>query len=233
MNVLVTAGNTQTPIDKVRCITNVFTGRTGGTIAAHAFDRGHRVTILTSHPEVLSAISSVRPRQGAEWEVRTYRTFDDLEWLMGAAIPTGGYDAIIHGAAVSDYKLAGLFADSATPLVDTQDGKIQGAHPELWLKLVPTPKLVDKIRTVWGFNGVLVKFKLEVGLSESVLEFIAEKARIHSDADLLVANTLEGMHDWALIGNAEGYARHSRSELASVLLEMVNRLVEKRSPKGL
>ena len=35
MNILVTAGNTIVPIDRVRCITNVFTGRTGTAIALH------------------------------------------------------------------------------------------------------------------------------------------------------------------------------------------------------
>ena len=51
MNLLVTAGNTQAPIDRVRCITNIFTGRTGAHLALTAWQRGHRVTLLTSHPE--------------------------------------------------------------------------------------------------------------------------------------------------------------------------------------
>src|SRR6476646_6451465 len=44
MNLLVTAGNTLVPIDAVRCITNIFTGRTGASIARHAHERGHSVT---------------------------------------------------------------------------------------------------------------------------------------------------------------------------------------------
>jgi phosphopantothenate---cysteine ligase (CTP) len=47
MNLLVTAGNTQTPIDRVRCITNIFTGRTGAQVALEAHRRGHAVTHLT------------------------------------------------------------------------------------------------------------------------------------------------------------------------------------------
>ena len=39
MKILVTAGNTQTPIDRVRSITNIFSGRTGARIAARAFNR--------------------------------------------------------------------------------------------------------------------------------------------------------------------------------------------------
>ena len=54
MNVLVTAGNTQTPIDRVRCITNIFTGRTGARIAVEAHRRGHAVTLVTSHPRVVA-----------------------------------------------------------------------------------------------------------------------------------------------------------------------------------
>ena len=34
MKILVTAGNTQVPIDRVRCITNIFSGRTGTRINA-------------------------------------------------------------------------------------------------------------------------------------------------------------------------------------------------------
>jgi phosphopantothenate-cysteine ligase/phosphopantothenoylcysteine decarboxylase/phosphopantothenate--cysteine ligase len=52
MHILVTAGNTQAPIDDVRCITNIFTGHTGTRIALAAYSRGHSITLLTSHPEL-------------------------------------------------------------------------------------------------------------------------------------------------------------------------------------
>lgn len=74
-----------------------------------------------------------------------------------------------------------------------------------------------------GFAGKLVKFKLEVGVSETELEDIAERSRSHSRADLMCANTLEGMHDWALIGAGPGgYRRVGRARLASHLLESVS-----------
>ena len=37
MNILITAGNTHAPIDRLRVITNVFTGRTGAHLARTAF----------------------------------------------------------------------------------------------------------------------------------------------------------------------------------------------------
>lgn len=225
MNVLVTAGNTQTPVDRVRCITNIFSGKTGANIAARAFDRGHSVVFLTSHPEVLALFPSPRHRGEPDFRVKPYRTFDDLEAAMAEEITGGKFDVVIHAAAVSDYRVAGIFTNRDEKTQVASSGKVKGSHPELWLKLVPTPKLIDKVRAEWGFRGVLVKFKLEVGLSEAELLDVAERARVHSRADLMAANTLEGMHDWAVIGAGSGsYRKVPRDELADQLLEWAERL---------
>jgi phosphopantothenoylcysteine synthetase/decarboxylase len=239
MNFLVTAGNTQTPIDRVRCITNVFSGRTGTAIALYAHERGHAVTLLTSHPEV---VAELRPEgvSADSWQARPYRTFEDLEALMAPAVRDERPDVVIHCAAVSDYRSAGIFAPAphthfraetgqweGTPptLVDRAAGKVKSDEPELWLRLVRTPKLVDRIRTDWGFRGTLVKFKLEVGLTEDRLREIAERSRLQSAADLMVANTLEGAASWALLGPLRGeYLRVSRSELAARLLDAVDQV---------
>jgi phosphopantothenate---cysteine ligase (CTP) len=236
VKILVTAGNTQSVIDQVRCITNVFSGRTGAQIAAEAFERGHAVTLLTSHPEVLTSVPGVRARQAPDWRVRPYRTFEELETLMAASITDGGFDAVIHAAAVSDYRVTGVYApeggtqfdpggvnwaaDTGPPrLVDATAGKVKSHHPELWLRLQPAPKLVDKVRSPWGFKGILVKFKLEVGVTEAELLDIAERSRRQSGADLMAANTLDGMHDWAWLGAGDGgYDRVPRRELARVLI---------------
>jgi len=232
MRVLVTAGNTETPVDRVRSITNIFSGRTGALIAARAFHCGHAVTLLTSHPEVIDAIPSTRRRGAPDWRVRSYRTFDDLEAAMGEEVVGGGYDAVIHAAAVSDYRVAGVYTNNEGRFADVSAGKVKGSYPELWLKLVPTPKLVDRIRFEWGFSGALVKFKLEVGISEGELREVAERARLHSRADLQVANTLEGMNEWALLGGASGYERVPRGELAERLMEALEALTRTRMGIG-
>src|SRR5437899_9099274 len=104
MNILVTAGNTQTPIDQVRCITNIFSGRTGAQIATAAHRRGHTVTLLTSHPEVIR-----KDAPAERWTTRSYRTFDDLHALMGELVPGNRFDVLIHAAAVSDFEIAGVY----------------------------------------------------------------------------------------------------------------------------
>jgi phosphopantothenoylcysteine synthetase/decarboxylase len=272
VNFLVTAGNTQAPIDRVRCLTNIFTGRTGTRIALHALERGHTVTLLTSHPEVVEALQPAGSLPRERWSVYPYRTFDDLHDCMEQTIRQGHLDVVVHSAAVSDYLAVGTYAPAegtrfreeegtwesppGTPdrLVNVTAAKVKSDAPELWLRLVRAPKLVDLVRPVWGFRGVLVKFKLEVGVSKEELLAIAERSRRHSGADLMVANTLEGIRAWAYLGplgtgskkgsdplNAKGsdpfsgpvlagrYRRLSRTEMPVRLLDAVERLHEEKA----
>jgi phosphopantothenoylcysteine synthetase/decarboxylase len=240
MKLLVTAGNTVVPIDRVRQITNVFTGRTGAAIARHAYERGHDVTLLTSHSDALG--HDRPPQNDPRWRCLTYDTFDALMAAMETAIRTEPPDAVIHTAAVSDYRVAGIYApvpgtraaaagdaiswESATdqpPRLDSiAAGKVKSTAPEVWLRLLPAPKIIDRIRSDWQFRGVLVKFKLEVDVDETRLLEVAEASRRHSDADLMVANTLETARQWAYLGpSPEGYRRISREELPAQLLHAV------------
>jgi phosphopantothenoylcysteine synthetase/decarboxylase len=248
MNLLVTAGNTQVPIDRVRCLTNIFTGRTGAQVALRAFDRGHAVTLLTSRPAVIAELRGQSSLPGPRWSVQAYQTFDDLQENLERSLAQGSFEAVIHSAAVSDYLSAGVYAPAphtqfqahwsrwqtttAEPptLVDRSAGKVKSDEPELWLRLVRAPKLIDRFRSDWGFRGVLVKFKLEVGATDETLIEIAERSRLHSRADLIVANTLEGSKEWAFLGPLSGrYERVSRSELAACLVSAVERLHEERT----
>jgi phosphopantothenoylcysteine synthetase/decarboxylase len=236
MNVLVTAGNTQTPIDRVRCITNIFTGRTGAQVALEGHRRGHRITLLTSHPEVVPDLAPGFAPAAGSWTVKPYRTFDDLRELMEGELTGGGYDVLIHAAAVSDYELAGLYVPApgtafdaaagrwseAATLTDATAGKVKSHHPELWLRLTPTPKLADRVRQPLGFRGTFVKFKLEVGASDAELQAIAARSLAQSAADLIVANTLEERSALAFIGDAAGgWERVARAALAGRVWERV------------
>jgi phosphopantothenoylcysteine synthetase/decarboxylase len=109
--------------------------------------------------------------------------------------------------------------------MDRSAGKVKSDEPQLWLRLVRAPKLIDHVRSTWGFRGILVKFKLEVGLEDAALLEVAERSRQHSAADLMVANTLDGSAEYAFLGPLEGqYVRVSRRELATRLLEQIEAL---------
>ncbi len=211
--VLVTAGSTRVMIDQVRCISNIFGGRTGSEIARTFFYSDLDVTLLTSNPNYFGSDDIVHGIR-----ILKFKTYDELYSLMETEITTGNYDVIIHSAAVSDYKVEGTYwiADELndTDTIVNSDGginrqvvggridastKISSSNDELFLRLVPTEKIVDKIRDAWGFEGTLVKFKLQVGISDQELIDIAYKSMLHSKADMIVANCLEWSADRAFI----------------------------------
>lgn len=248
MKMLVTAGNTITFIDKVRCITNVFSGRTGASIAVRAADRGHAVTLVTSRPQAVAEVLTDREPPAALPAIQTYQTFADLQASLRTQFNCMAYDAVLHCAAVSDYECAGVFAPTletvfdprtrtwsrpgggAPTLASREAGKVKSTESELWLRLVQTPKLINQMRDPWGFRGVLVKFKLEVDITDEQLLVVAERSRCESAADLMVANTLAGMGDWALLGPlGTGYERVPRPDLAGRLVAEVERLVAAKS----
>ena len=249
MNLLITAGNTLAPIDRVRGLTNVFTGRTGAAVALYAHDRGHRVVLLTSRPDAIDALLHPDVADLDErFTLIRYNTFDNLHHLMEHHLRAGDVDALIHSAAVSDYLAAGVYApaegtrffpedgawggaaDEPPRLVGRDADKVKSDEPELWLRLVRAPKLIDHVRGDWQFRGLLVKFKLEVGLDDVQLLEIAEQSRVQSGADLMVANTLEDANAHAFIGPlADGYKRLNRSDLSARLLDALELLHRERS----
>ena len=100
MNLLITAGNTQSPIDRVRCITNIFSGRTGAAVARTAWGRGHTVTLLTSRPDALLEYGMNHRDPGERFTVIPYHTFDELANTLNAQMRTVTFDAVCHSAAV-------------------------------------------------------------------------------------------------------------------------------------
>jgi phosphopantothenoylcysteine synthetase/decarboxylase len=196
MKILVTAGSTQMRIDNVRTISNIFKGKTGTSIAWHAA-KDNEVTLIgnPSSNEMLQAPSMIDKER--KLNLITYKTFDELEALMEQEIRGGNYDVIIHSAAVSDYRPVDVLAYQPYDyyynkgLVSIKAAKVSSKYPEIFIKCVQTPKLIDYIREPWGFKGVLVKFKLQVGITKEQLLEIASNSRKVSSADFIVANVLD------------------------------------------
>jgi len=186
MKILVTAGSTRTMIDQVRCISNIFKGRTGFEISKYLTENGHKVNLITSNTDIIPDHYWI--------DAQKYRTYEELYDIMKEQINTGNYDVVIHSAAVSDYRVVATMVEQepGSSLVELDSsGKIGSEHNNLFLKLEKTEKIVDRIRDTWGFKGVLVKFKLQVDMSDERLVEIATESMRHSEADLMVANCLE------------------------------------------
>jgi len=205
--VLITGGSTRIHIDKVRVITNIFKGKTGNAIAEYLVKTGkYNVDLITSNKSI--NINDIN--------LFNYKTYDELYDTMKKCILENKYDIIIHSAAVSDYKVIDVNGCTMTGI-----GKISSVHDELIIKMKPTRKIVDDIRNLWGYKNKLIKFKLQVDMSDKELIEIAINSMEHSNADMIVANCLEWCNERAYIINKDDDRIRStpRTDLPKVLEE--------------
>ena len=220
-----------TMIDDVRGISNIFRGRTGNKIADQMREAGHEVILLTSSPEQVRGEMLSDAFSGGSLTIIAYKTYDELLTKMQYAIQNNRFDLIVHSAAVSDYKVANTYipcepsevsnSGSARVVIKLLQkvGKISSSHKRLFLELVPTEKIIDKIRRDWGFRGYLVKFKLQVGITDGELLDIARASRAQSNANLIVANCLEWASERAyVIGRDDVAHAVKREEIAQAIL---------------
>jgi phosphopantothenate---cysteine ligase (CTP) len=244
LHLLVTAGPTREKIDEVRDWGNIFTGKTGLDVALAFLELGN-VTLLTSnqeHAREFDGYSGKAGMLGAE----VFGTHAELKELLAERMSGGGADVVAMTAAVADYRPTKTYrivsrrsesaGDSGNAkrlppetrnekqevwvVEDVSAGKVKSAYEEIAVVGERTEKLVDLFRGVWGFGGVLIKFKLEVGLSDEELIAVAGKSRVASGADLMVANTLAmarsvgGGEGGAYLIDERGAGRVAREELA-------------------
>ena len=169
-NIIITAGPTWVPIDKVRVITNIFGGALGFVIAKTAYQMGARVTLLMGPNRAILKYPT------KNFRIIKFKYFGEILKLVKKEVGSKKYDVVIHSAAIADY----------AP-IPSKKGKIKSGKEGLVIKLKPTIKIVDLIKKI-DPTIFLVKFKLEVDLKRKELLKVAYKSMVASSADLIVAN---------------------------------------------
>jgi phosphopantothenoylcysteine synthetase/decarboxylase len=227
---LVTAGKTREMIDRVRDWGNIFTGNTGYAIARALTPLG-QVDLLTSNR------AHVAQAEADGIHAAPFTSHADLKEALGTLLARQKYDAIFMTAAVADYAPAGVFqvVDRKPAAADgtetwtvrnVQADKVKSTFSNIAVLGQPTEKLVDRFRGEWKHTGLLVKFKLEVGVAPDELIRIGQASRRASGADYLVANTLdmvtggEGGRAGAYVLSETGYEFVPRPHLAAWLAEI-------------
>jgi phosphopantothenate-cysteine ligase/phosphopantothenoylcysteine decarboxylase/phosphopantothenate--cysteine ligase len=240
-HILITAGPTREMIDQVRDWGNIFTGRTGLDLALACLDLGD-VTLITSNSEHAKAYDGYYGKAGM-LGVELFRSYDELRELLTERMTGAGQaavDIVAMSAAVTDYSPAGAYRivekkvetnGRETWVVENVSApKVKSGQKEIAFRGTMTEKLIDMFRTTWNFHGTLIKFKLEVGISEEELVRIASASRLASGADLMVANTLgmarpsDGTEGAGYLIDDAGAVRVARKELAGRIVQwMVQR----------
>jgi phosphopantothenoylcysteine decarboxylase/phosphopantothenate--cysteine ligase len=164
LRILVTAGPTHEPLDPVRFITNLSSGKMGYAVACAARDRGATVTLI-SGPTSLPApegICFISCRTASEMNDRVLQIFSDC-------------DVLIMSAAVGDF---------APKQIEKEKIKKKGDAP-LTLKLLPTEDILKNV-TARKIRQFVVGFAAE---SENLTQSALEKLR-KKNLDLIVANDI-------------------------------------------
>lgn len=205
MNILITAGGTQEPIDSVRSITNHATGRLGAMIA-EAFRRAPGVEEIhyVAHRRAQRPVG-----EGLAFhEVGgTLELEETLQGLIRAHRPR----VIVHSMAVSDYRVRRVTTLSALAeaaqsvrgkdpgaaaraMNQTEDlrqgGKLSSSLEDMVLLLEKTPKVIGQLRTL-APEAVLVGFKLLDGADTELLLDTARRLMEENRCDFVLANDMK------------------------------------------
>lgn len=169
--VLITAGPAWVAIDKARVISNIASAETGILLTKVLKKNNAKVTLLLGPAEVTHIPPDKR--------ILRFRYFDDLKRLLIKELKSGCYDALIHTAAVPDYKPARKYSY-----------KISSGITDFSLKLRPTEKIINLVKKITP-DIFLVGFKFEPDINNRV-KLISKAKRLMntSKADMVVANTL-------------------------------------------
>lgn len=199
--ILITAGPTWVPIDKVRVISNIATGQTGVLLASEARKVGAKVTLFLG-PVNGSCLDK-------KIKLIRFRFFAELRKRLIRELRVKKYDYIIHAAAVADFQPVQFIR-----------GKL--ASDKVYnLKLSPLPKIIADIRRL-APGSRLVMFKLESGVSESALIKRARQSLRTYRADLVIANRIYPRYKAFILDELKICAQvNSKKELAKKLIDLL------------
>ncbi len=213
VRILITAGPTEEPLDPVRFITNLSSGKMGYALASAAQRRGAHVT-LVSGPTSL-------PLPPVE-KIVTVRTAKEMHKAVLQHYKSAR--VIIKAAAVADYR----------PKIVANE-KIKKEGKTLFIELERNPDIISEIGKNKG-NRILVGFAME---TQNLLTNARGKL-VKKNMDMIVANNLrqEGAGfrtDTNIItvidraGKTESLEKMTKIDAAGAILNRIKKLISEKS----
>lgn len=150
MKVLVTCGPSYEPIDQARRITNFSTGRLGVALSNAFAARGWDVTCLRGEQATCADPLNAR-------RVLPFSTNDDLAAKLGTLAVEGGWDAVLHAAALCDFRVERVLNEAGEAIASPKFSSREG---QLNLVLAPAPKVLPRLRDLFP-SAKLVGWKYE------------------------------------------------------------------------
>jgi phosphopantothenoylcysteine decarboxylase/phosphopantothenate--cysteine ligase len=203
--VLVTAGPTFEPIDAVRGITNLSSGRMGYAVARAALEAGAAVTLVTGKTELA-------PPPGAQ----VVRVLTAQEMFDAVTARVADADIFVGVAAVADYRVA-----------NRQEHKIKkDSSTSVTLELAPNPDILEAVANRWA-----APFCVGFAAESQDLERYAQEKRRRKNVPLMAANLVQsalGAEQNELVlfddGGIHRLARSAKLDQARALVRHIARL---------
>lgn len=221
IKVLVTAGGTQEPIDTVRVISNLSSGRTGVVIAESLSQMGFDVTLLQAHGSAKSEIVTHKDY---------FTSFASLDEKIKSYLANENFTHVIHAAAVSDYSVESLEVEGQkySPL---EVKKLKSDSPAMSIHLKRNHKIVDRLKDyAKNKNLQVVAFKLTSHASSEERQAAIEKLFKNSKADFVVHNDLTDI-DIVRRTHKFTFVTPLRSVTCENLASLTNELIHALLPK--
>ncbi|PAW85291.1 MAG: DNA/pantothenate metabolism flavoprotein domain protein [Pedosphaera sp. Tous-C6FEB] len=176
MKVLVTCGPSYEPIDQARRITNFSTGALGIALSNAFTDLGWQVTCLKG--EQATCPAAVRAHRHL-----AFSTNDDLALKLSTLAAEGGWDAVLHAAALCDFQVAGVTTEQGEVL---RSPKFSSRTGRLLLALEPATKVLPRLRD-WFPAARIVGWKYELAgtRAEAFTKALAQLKECRTDACVL------------------------------------------------
>ncbi len=223
--ILITGGPTNEPIDEVMKITNMSTGGMAVNLGRLFRSAGYEVILVLNN--------SVRAIEEENLRIVRVETTEEMMDAIEHEAQADDIDAVIHAAAVGDYKadFSFLMEDMAVEIfgqIDkikspddilaimkspncklNSDTKISSYQENLTIKLTLTPKIIGKLR-FWFPKSLLIGFKLLEDVEKGELFDVATALCNKNGMDYIMANDLADLrtgHKERYLVNGEGFTQ--------------------------
>ncbi|NHJ03641.1 MAG: bifunctional phosphopantothenoylcysteine decarboxylase/phosphopantothenate--cysteine ligase CoaBC [Candidatus Heimdallarchaeota archaeon] len=204
--IVITAGPTRVWLDDIRFISNPSSGKMGIDIALEAASQGADVILLLGPTSEKVSNPNIKVIQ-----------IESPDNIISEINKLKEIDIFISAAAISDYKPKKV------------EGKIRSGQENLEIQLVPTPKIIDYVKTKFPKTKI-IGFKAETNISEKELITKAFESLKQHEIEMVVGNLVNKPRQGfktatnaVVIVKRDGKSKKipltSKREIAQILLE--------------
>ncbi|MEG0574926.1 MAG: phosphopantothenoylcysteine decarboxylase [Anaerovoracaceae bacterium] len=240
--ILITGGPTNEYIDEVMKITNMSTGSFSIALANEFLDNGYEVCLILNR-----GVSTHKLKDDPKLKIVPVETTDDMLYEIKEESQINSYDALIHAAAVGDYKADFTFLmedlaeeifgnieeiDSPQDIYDIlvnpkckidNSSKISSYQSDLTVKLALTPKIIKNLRE-WFPDTLIIGCKLLENVSKDELISVAQKLCVKNSVNYIMANDLADLRNGLMtryLVSKDGYTNINLED-ANAVVKIVN-----------